>query len=75
MAHEVLELPVRIGIPSANGVVNETLKSPIYSTGLGLVRFAARYSRPNTKGIGFEPAAKWQRFIMSIRERFANLMR
>lgn len=75
LAHEILDLPVRIGIPTANGVVNETLKSPIYSTGLGLIRFAARYTKPNTKGIGIEAVTTWQRLIGSIRERVSTLMR
>ncbi|HEX9935024.1 MAG TPA: cell division FtsA domain-containing protein, partial [bacterium] len=39
LAEEVFERPVRIGIPKPLGGLSETVSSPIFATGMGLVLF------------------------------------
>ena len=39
LAEEVFHLPVRLGVPKYVGGLSEVVKSPIYSTGVGLVQF------------------------------------
>ncbi len=41
MAENILELPVRIGIPSDVGSVTDVIDSPIYATGVGLMLYGA----------------------------------
>jgi len=43
IAEKILSLPVRIGIPA--DITDNNLKNPIYSTGIGLVRFGQGYSK------------------------------
>ena len=40
LAEKVMGMPVRIGIPQASGGLVETVQSPIYATGVGLVYYA-----------------------------------
>ena len=39
LAEEIFHLPVRLGMPKYLGGLNEVVKNPIYSTGVGLVQF------------------------------------
>jgi cell division protein FtsA len=43
LAEKVLEMPVRIGVPRDIGGLNDTVQSPIYATGVGLVMYAAKH--------------------------------
>lgn len=53
LAHNVFDMPVRIGVPQsfdADGDrVPDLLKSPIYSTGYGLLLYAAQAARQSTQ--------------------------
>ncbi len=42
LAAEVLELPVRRGVPKGVGGLVDVVSSPIYATGVGLVQYGAR---------------------------------
>ncbi len=44
LAEEILDLPVRLGLPRQVGGLTDVAKSPIYSTGVGLVLYGARNS-------------------------------
>lgn len=39
LAEEVFHAPVRLGIPKNVGGQSETVKNPIYATGVGLIQF------------------------------------
>ena len=41
LAEDVLELPVRLGTPHSVGGLHDVVKSPVYSTGVGLVLYGA----------------------------------
>ena len=40
LAEHVMGMPVRIGLPKAGGGLVETIQSPIYATGVGLIYYA-----------------------------------
>ncbi|MEM7589434.1 MAG: cell division FtsA domain-containing protein, partial [Myxococcota bacterium] len=42
LAEEVLDLPVRLGVPREIGGLTNVVNSPIYSTGVGLVLYGAQ---------------------------------
>ncbi|MBI2067239.1 MAG: cell division protein FtsA [Deltaproteobacteria bacterium] len=42
IAEQVFNLPVRIGVPHGIGGLVEVVKSPLYATGVGLVRFGSQ---------------------------------
>ena len=42
VAEEVLELPVRVGLPTNINGMTDTVSNPIYSTGVGLVLYGAK---------------------------------
>lgn len=42
LAEKILGLPVRVGMPSGVGGLNDTVKSPVYSTAVGLVIYSAK---------------------------------
>jgi len=41
LAREVFEIPARIGFPVKVGGLSDVFQSPVYSTGVGLVLYAA----------------------------------
>jgi cell division protein FtsA len=43
LAESVLQMPVRRGIPTGVGGLVDVVRSPMYSTGVGLVLYGARY--------------------------------
>jgi len=46
LAERVLEIPVRIGKPTRNLIgMTDSVSSPIFATGVGLVQYGARYPR------------------------------
>lgn len=47
LAEKVMGMPVRIGMPQASGGLVETVQSPIYATGVGLVYYAMRTDKDN----------------------------
>jgi cell division protein FtsA len=52
LAEEVLGIPVRLGMPKGVGGLADVVKSPAFSTGVGLVQYGASQQslagRPNT---------------------------
>jgi cell division protein FtsA len=45
LAEEIFEAPVRQGIPSSIGGLQDIVRSPMYSTGVGLVLFGLNQQR------------------------------
>jgi cell division protein FtsA len=48
LAEAVFDLPVRRGLPETVGGLADIVKSPIYSTGVGLALYGARHRLPGT---------------------------
>ena len=44
LAEEVFHMPVRLGVPKYVGGLSEMVRSPIYSTAVGLVLFGQKIS-------------------------------
>ena len=42
LAHEIIQVPVRLGKPTITSPFNETLDSPIFATGYGLLLYVIR---------------------------------
>jgi len=42
LAEKVMGMPVRIGLPKAGGGLVETIQSPVYATGVGLIYYALK---------------------------------
>ena len=42
LAEKILGMPTRMGLPQGVGGLNDTVQSPVYATGVGLVIYAAR---------------------------------
>ena len=49
LAEEIFETPVRHGIPSRVGGLQDVVRGPMYATGVGLVLFGASQDRENTR--------------------------
>ena len=45
LAEEIFETPVRLGVPSHIGGLQDVVRSPMYATGVGLVLFGLSQSR------------------------------
>ena len=43
LSEKILGMPVRLGLPREVGGLNDTVQSPIFATGVGLVQYAARH--------------------------------
>jgi len=66
LGHEILRLPVRVGVPTNIGGITDVLRDPAYATGVGLLLWAAkREGRQSWKSHGF-----LHRFISKIRNLF-----
>jgi len=66
IAEQIIEVPVRVGSPTGVSCLTDTVNSPIYSTGVGLVLYGARfktskdrYMSERSKGGGFKKAVNW----------------
>ncbi len=56
LAEQVMGMPVKIGIPKAMGGLVETVQSPMYATGVGLVHYALKHGpqRDSRQGSAYE---------------------
>jgi len=69
VAREVLNLPVRIGIPTHLGGLSDTIDSPAYATGVGLLRWA--FKRGSTPPFLVPQEQGWSR----VYNRFKSWLR
>jgi len=70
LAERVIGLPVKIGSPIVSGGLVETVRSPIFSTGVGLIQYALN-RKPKERGLGKSDIFK--RFIDKIKDYFEDL--
>jgi cell division protein FtsA len=70
LAERVLGLPVKIGTPTVSGGLVETVKSPIYATGVGLIQYALKRSAEDKK---VHKTNKLRSLINKIKDQFEDL--
>lgn len=72
LAEEVFHLPVRTGSPKGVSGLSDVVRNPMYSTGVGLLGFAARNQGLGQAGLGGEPTvnALWGRMKSWFRGNF-----
>lgn len=68
LCRQVTGMPTRIGSPRDVGGVAETLRSPVYSTAVGLVQYGARHHQRSWQ------AAKDNSLVAKIQRFFARVM-
>ncbi len=71
LAEKCIGLPVKIGLPVVAGGLAETVKSPIFATGVGLIEYAV--SRLSEKKHHSKAESAFERFINRIKEYFEDL--
>jgi len=62
-ASEVIEIPARIGYPNGDFAIADFLHSPIYSTGVGLIKFAAADNKETHEKMNFSKGLSWLKDI------------
>jgi cell division protein FtsA len=70
LAEEVLGIPVRLGMPKGVGGLADVVKSPAYSTGVGLVQYAA--SLQSLSGRTADRPARSGGFFSRLRRVFSS---
>jgi cell division protein FtsA len=70
LAEEVLGIPVRLGMPKGVGGLADVVKSPAYSTGVGLVQYAA--SLQSLSGRAANTPARSGGFFSRLRRVFSS---
>ena len=71
LAEKTLGLPVKVGLPIVRGGLSETVKSPIYATGVGLIQYALARESDGKKQRKEESA--FEHFFQRIKEFFEDL--
>ncbi len=66
LAEEVFNLPVRRGLPLGIAGLVDAVNSPLYATGVGLVKYAARHGRD--EGFGSNPDRTFDRIVLRMKE-------
>ena len=54
MAEQIFNLPVRRGVPQGIGGLADVVNSPVYATGVGLVKYGSRNLQSSNFAIGQE---------------------
>jgi cell division protein FtsA len=74
LAEQVLEMPVRLGVPQGLGGLAANVADPRYSTGVGLVLHAAMQEVAETNGHRDRAIAPGRRSGRDLRQWFMNLL-
>jgi cell division protein FtsA len=70
LGRDILQLPVRIGVPTNVNGISDTLRDPAYATSVGLMLWGAKYGGTSTwksNGLGIS--------VKRLLSRFKNLFR
>jgi len=71
LAEKTLGLPVKVGLPVVKGGLAETVNSPMFATGVGLIQYAlTRTSEDKTTDKG---KSSIEKFVNRIKEYFEDL--
>ncbi len=69
LAEQVMGVPVKIGLPLVKGGLEETVRSPIYATGVGLIYYALQHGEQ--PGGDYPKTFGW--VVKRLKEIFENL--
>lgn len=63
LAEEIFHMPVRVGMPQFVSGLSDVVRSPIYSTGVGLLLFGRRQAQNTMSGVRLDGGVKgvWER--------------
>ena len=67
LAEEVLEMPVRIGVPSGFGGLTEAAKSPVHATGVGLCMYAMGHSKDKVREKTYSADYSFKRILNKMK--------
>ncbi len=70
LAEQVFNLPVRRGVPQDIGGLTDVVNSPVYATGVGLVKYGARHV--GTKNFSIGDANLFDRVMSRMKEWFGE---
>ncbi|MBF0426081.1 MAG: cell division protein FtsA [Magnetococcales bacterium] len=73
LAEDVFQKPVRRGLPQGVGGLTDVVNSPIYSTAVGLVQFAARFDRDRPARFVPEETGGVRKVVHRMREWFGEI--
>jgi cell division protein FtsA len=65
LARSILRMPVRLGTPAMPGI-GEGLRSPVYATAVGLLRYAAEQQRAREASVAKQAVGWWRRCRRAI---------
>ena len=71
LAEEMMGLPVKLGIPNVGGGLVDTVNSPIYATGVGLLFYADLYGRQDN----YDDSGGVNWIIGRLKDMFENLFK
>lgn len=71
LAEKTLGLPVKVGLPVVRGGLAETVKSPMFATGVGLIQYALNMQSEGQQQRKEE--SSFERFFQRIKEYFEDL--
>jgi cell division protein FtsA len=74
LAEQVLEMPVRLGLPQGLGGLAANVADPRFSTGVGLVLHAAHQEQAESNGHRDRAVAPGRRSGRDLRQWFMNLL-
>jgi cell division protein FtsA len=69
LAERIMGMPVRIGSPIVHGGLVESVSSPIYATGVGLIYYGLEHSEDN----GFHGNISFGKILDRLKDIFENL--
>lgn len=70
LAEDVLGIPARRGLPSGIGGLIDVVRSPAYSTGVGLIRYGAREASLIARPASSPDRGVWKRMWSRVSEMF-----
>jgi cell division protein FtsA len=71
LAEEMMGMPVKLGIPNVGGGLVDTVNSPIYATGVGLLFYADLYGKQDN----YDESGGVNWIIGRLRDMFENLFK
>jgi cell division protein FtsA len=71
LAEKTMGLPVKVGLPVVRGGLAETVNSPMYATGVGLIQYALSIGDNKDKDNGEKSI--FEKFFQKVKEYFEDL--
>jgi len=72
LAEEIFDMPVRLGRPDGVGGLVDVVSSPMYATGVGLIRYGFNYRQTSSVAVGRGGPSVLSRFFARVRQWFGD---